>query len=346
MDSFPIDSLTRTYTAGTPRWRIADSGVVGMPLGIGAHRIRDALGQPIWAVDCRLDALSTADMELIAKFYADHRASAFYWTDPIRVLTYAVTFDRLNPPQIAPRADSAGRYDVEMTLIPAVPTAVADTLVAHWLMNDNDANTTVADDTGNGHDGVATENTSGLSTTGKIGTALQFAIASAQYVKITDHADLRMDATGGTVCCWVKWDGDFTITGGFSPRIWARASYTGLIITEANGRLTGRSAGAEFRTDASQGVVSGAWVHVAVVFDPVAGTRRIYVNGVDKTTSGVSGPMPASTASDFFIAAATAAGGYFGGAIDDFRVYSRPLTAAEIRAIYNGGSGTESEIVA
>jgi len=85
---------------------------------------------------------------------------------------------------------------------------------------------------------------------------------------------------------------------------------------------------------------------VAVVFDPVAGTRRIYVNGVDKTTSGVSGAMPASTASDFFIAAGTAAGGYFGGAIDDFRVYSRPLTAAEIRAIYNGGSGTESEIVA
>ncbi|HQN36146.1 MAG TPA: phage tail protein, partial [Sedimentisphaerales bacterium] len=217
----------------------------------------------------------------------------------------------------------------------------APPLVGHWRLNDNAASTTVVDATGNGHDGTATENTSGLSTTGKIGTALQFAIASARYVKITDHADLRMDSTGGTVSCWVKWDGDFTPTSGSSPRIWARASYVGLIVVESNGRLTGQAGGANFSTDSSQGVVAGTWTHVAVVFDPVAGTRRIYVNGVDKTTSGVSGPMPASTAYDFFLAARTADNGYFGGVIDDFRVYSRPLTQGEILKIYNGGSGTE-----
>lgn len=217
----------------------------------------------------------------------------------------------------------------------------APPLVAHYKLNDNAADTDVVDATGNGHDGAATENTSGLSTTGKIGTALQFAIASAQYVKITDHADLRMDSTGGTVCCWVKWDGDFTDTGGSHPRIWARSSYTGLMILESNGRLTGQAGGANFSTDSSQGVVSGTWVHVAVVFDPVAGTRRIYVNGVDKTTSGVSGPMPASTAYDFFLAARTAGNGYFGGVIDDFRVYSRALTRGEILKLYNGGDGTE-----
>ncbi len=217
----------------------------------------------------------------------------------------------------------------------------APPLVGHWKMNDNAASTTVVDATGNSHDGTASEDTSGLTTTGKIGTALQFAIASSQYVTIADHADLRMDVTGGTVCCWVKWDGDFTATGSSSPRIWARASYTGLVIVEANGRLTGQAGGANFSTDSSQGVVSGAWVHVAVVFDPVAGTRRIYVNGVDKTTSGVSGPMPASTAYDFFLAARTTSSGYFGGVIDDFRIYARPLTEGEILKIYNGGDGTE-----
>lgn len=344
MKTFPYSSFSRGYALGYPQPRRLDSGVTPMRLGVGILRVRDELGQPIDAYDCLIEAVPSADKTTFVDFYDEHRAEEFYWVDPYSYLTYEAVFDPANPPQVTPQPQVVGHWDLRFTILPTLPTEPVDMLVAHWKMNDDTADTAVVDATGNGHNGVASHNTEDMTVAGKINAGLEFVAASSRYVAVSDHANLRL-TDGGTICCWVKWDGDFTATGGFSPRIWARASYTGLVIVESNGRLTGNAGGVNFRTDSGQGVVSGTWVHVAVVFDPVAGTRRIYVNGVDKTADGVSGPMPASTAYDFFLAARTADSGYFDGVLDDVRIYKRPLTRAEIQAIYNGGSGTESEIV-
>jgi hypothetical protein len=343
MDSFPIDSLTRSYTVGTPRWRITDSGVTAMALGIGANRIRDALGQAIWAIDCRLDGLSSADRDLLEDFYADNRASEFYWYDPLRALTYEVTFDYANPPQIVPRGDGSGTYDVDMVLIPAVPTVAADTLIAHYLMNDNAANTTVADDTGNGHTGTANQNTQDMDTTGKLNGALAFDGVD-DYVNVAAHADLRLTG-GGTIAAWIKAAGlgendagrivdkstDTSATNGF---YFAVAS-----TTKIQCRINGNAA----ILSANSAWTLNTWSHVAVTFD--GRVVRFYANGALLTETAYA-YLPPDVAGDVRIGnRAGATDRTFNGAIDDLRIYERALTAAEIALIYNAGSGSESEIV-
>lgn len=341
MDSFPIDSLTRSYTVGTPRWRITDSGVTAMALGIGANRIRDALGQAIWAIDCRLDGLSSADRDLLEDFYADNRASEFYWYDPLRALTYEVTFDYANPPQIVPRGDGSGTYDVDMVLIPAVPTVAADTLIAHYLMNDNAANTDVADATGNGHDATASRNTEDMSVTGKISTALSFNGAD-DYVNIPAHADLRLTA-GGTIMAWIKPNTVGETGGRIVDKSTTTTGSNGYLFSiGSSGKLTFRVSGG-ISISPAEDVTYGEWQHVAIAFDGVR--AKFFVDGAMVSDQAYA-TLPPDVAGDVRIGnRAGATDRTFDGAIDDVRIYSRALTAAEIALIYNAGSGSESEIV-
>lgn len=77
-----------------------------------------------------------------------------------------------------------------------------DNIIAHWLLNDDVANTTVLDDDGATHDGTASANTSTLNATGKVGTGC-FNLDGTYAVSVTDHADFTF--VEGT-------DGDFSIT--------------------------------------------------------------------------------------------------------------------------------------
>lgn len=341
MYSFPIDDLSRTYSAGYPRWRVTDSGVVTMELGIGATRIRDSLGQSIWAIDCRLDGLTADDRDLIEDFCEDNRASEFYWYDPLREKTYEVTFDAKNPPQVTPRADGTQLYDANIVLIPAVPTAPADTLVAHYLLNDDAADTTVADDTGNGHTGTASRDTSAMTTTGKINGALNFN-GTDDYVNIPDHADLRLTG-GGTIMAWIKPDSLGETAGRIVDKSTNTAGANGYLFTiGSSGKLTFQaSGGTSISVDGAMSY--GEWLHVAVTFDGVR--ARFYVNGVLVSDQAYT-TLPPNVAGDVRIGQrAGATDRTFDGAIDDVRIYKRPLMAAEVALIYNGGDGTEGEVV-
>lgn len=61
-------------------------------------------------------------------------------------------------------------------------------IIAHWLLNDNAANTVVADDDGATHNGVSSANTEDIDTEGKVGTGC-FDLDGQYAVVITDHAD-------------------------------------------------------------------------------------------------------------------------------------------------------------
>jgi hypothetical protein len=87
--------------------------------------------------------------------------------------------------------------------------------------------------------------------------------------------------------------------------------------------------------DSSRTIPAQTWVHVASTYN--GSTLRIYVNGVLDRSLSVSGRTCAS-AEPLTIGAKnkTSAGtveAYFDGRIDDFRVYDRALTAAQIKAV-------------
>jgi len=346
MNTFPIFALSRPYTLGTPSWRPIESGVAALQLGNGTLRTRAELGQPIWAIDLQLDALTAADKAILDAFYLAHRAGTFYFphTD---FTTYTCRFDSQSPPQIVPSREMTARYDATIVLLLVVPTATTDMLVAHWKLNDDAADTDVVDATGNGHTGTASANTSTLTVTGKIDAGLEFITASSRYVGVTDHADLRLTG-GGTVCFWVKWDGTRESSGGASVTIVSRGTNGWRIwmatAAGAVGFITTTGPGNQAITTAAA-LVSGTWRHISVVWG-AEGTRRIYVDAVDATAENGDGSVPGSAAGDVHIGAYTPTSGFFGGVLDDVRIYQRPLTALEIAAIYNAGSGTEETIVA
>ena len=87
-----------------------------------------------------------------------------------------------------------------------------------------------------------------------------------------------------------------------------------------------------------QSVPEGAWSHVALVFD--GGSVTCYLNG---QSSGPTGCCLYDVDLDTFILGGNTIGGsttkpYFNGLMDEFAVYDRALSAAEVQAIYAAGS--------
>jgi len=74
------------------------------------------------------------------------------------------------------------------------------------------------------------------------------------------------------------------------------------------------------------------WSHLAVTFD--GSTQRLFLNGVEVASAAASGTLM-QTSGAFRVGGNKLWGEWFGGSIDDVRVYSRALTATEIQADMN-----------
>jgi hypothetical protein len=206
--------------------------------------------------------------------------------------------------------------------------------VGHWKMNDNDANTTVVDSSGNGNHGIFNDandpNTNAHSVPGKINGALTFD-GIDDFVDVVDVV-----GTGAyTKVAWIRRDANdaySNIVSGDtgSHAFWAPSSYSSKL-----------SAGHNYDWDIVQDsnvLDPDIWHHVAVTYDLDSGTMVLYKNGVQVDSATGVGPSPAS--------ATTYIGRYdggfnFKGSIDNVMIFDRALTAEEIGVLYNGGSGTE-----
>ncbi len=78
------------------------------------------------------------------------------------------------------------------------------------------------------------------------------------------------------------------------------------------------------------------WNHIAMTFAGTTGEYKIFVNGIREQSGSGSSYNNCSITSIGAIAAGNDR--FFAGYIDDFRVYSRVLTEAEVVALYRGGS--------
>lgn len=213
-------------------------------------------------------------------------------------------------------------------------------LVAHYLLDDNAASTSVADASGNGYTGTATRNTSLTYTTGKVGGAYN-ADGSSDEIVIGDIAALEFASSDSfTLACWCKpvstteqgyLIGKFNLTTGWAV-YWQAATDQ---LTFYSG-----AAGVEALGSTAVFVDSGVWVHCAISF--AARSVTFYRNGVAAgtyTSQAFTTPTTA-TAKIGNRDGGTAAVHFFGGGIDDVRVYSDALTLAQVQSVYNGGNGS------
>jgi hypothetical protein len=192
------------------------------------------------------------------------------------------------------------------------------------------------DTSGNAQNG--TEVGSPTYTTGQISQAISLDGTTGQYISVANSPTVTI--TGNmSISAWVNMD----LTGDTYQRIVAKAtSGSGAggyaLYVNTNGQPRVAFGGTQTTTAATGLITASTWHHIVGTWD--GSTARVYVDGelVDSLTSG-SGP--GSSTADLHIGADPAFSGTrdFKGLLDEVAIWSRTLSALEIKAAYLMGSG-------
>ena len=212
-------------------------------------------------------------------------------------------------------------------------------LVAHYKMNDTDGTTVV--DSVAGNNGTATEDTSAMHVSGKVGGALSFDGGSEVDYDTTSFPAGDSDSTVGAWVYPTNYDswGIVASWGGVDP--W---NNTIRAFSIQPGGYMGFGAYANDYTS-SVVVPLNTWSYLAWVYD---GTNiYFYLNGVldDTYNIGTIATNNSDQISGYHSMGGVNGGtaGTFVGSIDDVRIYNKALSQDEILQIYNSGAGTEAE---
>lgn len=246
---------------------------------------------------------------------------------------------------------NASVIDSDMTTV--YPMAVANNvdtttnLVAHYKMNDTDVTTDVIDSSGNSNTGTASTTVDYMTTTGKINSALNFDGGNVINFNNVPWGGLSQ----GTISLWIY------LPAGAEP---TSTGYEEIInaINSGNQRTILRLiadgsiywiATPDAGNVTSAGAVSwnNSWHHIVMRWNNVNKTSSLYLDNVEVSVSSGLNSTPSDNYGTGCLAREISGGDYpfsgywFVGKIDDFRVYSRDLSAKDISALYNSGNGTE-----
>ena len=185
----------------------------------------------------------------------------------------------------------------------------------------------IEDQSTNGYDG--TNNGCDIDTAGLLNEGLVFVTANSDYVNTTEFFNLGV----GSISFWVKKVGGFANdvyfakNGGGATNGYAQYS-------NAAGHLDFYASG---NTNvANFGVPPTTWIHYVITTD---GTNyNHYINGTHQATTPSVVDM-FSGAFPFELGRYNGASEYYGGEMDEFGIWSRELTQAEVTELYNSGAG-------
>lgn len=229
-------------------------------------------------------------------------------------------------------------------------------LLAHWTLEENNANTVVNDVVGIvPHNGVASVNTSTLAATGQVGSG-SFDIDGQYAVDISDHDNFSF-GDGATdnafsVSGWVNVEdvetgrilSKYDITTGSTVREWSLS----LQATKLRFNVWDDSANANEGIETDDNVSDG-WRHLVATYDGTGGASAsdgitLYIDGVAITavTAVDGGTYVAmeNTITPVQIGAITGTGGtldqFINDKIDSVALFNKELTAAEVAQIFAG----------
>jgi DUF1680 family protein len=221
------------------------------------------------------------------------------------------------------------RYTVYWT----TPAAPPPEVVA-WYRFDESGGTSAADSSGNPTGGPATLIGGASFVAGKKSNALKLDGASG-YARLP--AGLLSNVSDFTVAVWVnlvantQWSRIFDFGSGTGSYMFLtpRSSAGGLRFA-----ITTGGAGAEQKISATSPLATGAWKHVAVTV--TAGTGILYVDGAEVARGSIT-LTPSSlggTAGTFIGKSQYAGDPLLNGQVDQLRIYSRALAAADVLSLF------------
>jgi hypothetical protein len=206
-----------------------------------------------------------------------------------------------------------------------------------WWQFEEGAGMTAADSSGNGHDG--TLETAGVWESGPPGQGVALGFGADRCARIDCGVFDPTEGTGTfTLTLWCRWDGTPAIQH-FLTKSNTWGATTAMFQIEVKGAHSD-----PLRVDRMHLAYQGApqavlhvvpkneWAHMALVFDGTYATG--YLNGVDEAGPQPTGIGPSVDAPVLIGASHPAEGRTFEGFLDEVRIYSRALTAAEVRDIF------------
>ena len=219
-----------------------------------------------------------------------------------------------------------------------------------WYKLDEGSGVAIVDSSGLGNDGWTTG--CGFPfptwTAGVVGEAMQFAAASSNCVQVNETPTLEL-AGSWTVSAWVDLSSVPPAGQAYAvvikPNAASQHNYSlwadhGFVDGAAGG--TGWAiaftdpGGVEWFAEISTGLAIGTWVHVAGTWD--GSTLALYVDGAIAATT-VPGGVPSATA---YLTGGTSLLGrneccaqFLDGALDEVRIYDRPLDASEVTVLHS-----------
>ncbi|MET8979521.1 family 43 glycosylhydrolase [Streptomyces sp. NPDC004539] len=261
---------------------------------------------------------------------------------PVAVTWAAVPADAYAKPgtfEVTGKLADGTSLKATVTVSAEGPDVPADLLV-HYKFDETKGNIAV-DSSGHGNHGTYVGSP-------EFGTGVQGGsakLSGGSYVKIP--GGVLKDAGSVTVSTYAKWQGgsNFQWLFGLGPD-----SNKYLFATPSNGgstlysAITKASWSAESKLTGNSALTAGQWQHVTVTLDGATGAMVLYADGVEvaRTTTTIKPSELYDAAKDYsgYIGKSLyAADPAFAGEVDDFRIYGRALTAAEVMEISGNTTG-------
>jgi Concanavalin A-like lectin/glucanases superfamily len=210
-----------------------------------------------------------------------------------------------------------------------IPTPPSDGLVGRWNF-----------DTCDGTDSSASNRpaviTGSSCVDGKLGKAIQFSnpgfntYGGSDWVTLPSHTSASV-----TFSAWVKWNGDAVSGDGFAGALWSLGVHTvgpalSIWINEGSGKIW-----TDWYTTSPHKLTPGIWAMLTIASDGLG--EALYLNGELINAAAFTSPMDFNGQTSYLSHHFWDSGqnaSRFRGVIDDARMYSRALTATEVRDLY------------
>jgi hypothetical protein len=204
-------------------------------------------------------------------------------------------------------------------------SAPAAALVAHWTL-DETTGTTAKDSSGHGFNGTLVNGPVWIA--GTVGGALEFD-GSNDYVNFGSPTSWPSGRAERSLCGWGK---THTVAAGYRWMAAYGSPATGqaMFIGMLGSTLVCGGYGADDVTLPSAWLLN-EWIHVGLTYDGT--TAKAYINGSEVSSGTKNWNLVLSRA---YLGRQVNDGEYWDGEVDDVWLYSRALTAEQVRGLANG----------
>lgn len=223
--------------------------------------------------------------------------------------------------------------------------ANAQNLVAYYPFNTNSN-----DESGNLNHGIVNGAVLTTDRFGNANSAYEFN-GIDNYILVANSSSLDVFNSDLTITMWLYNDNPLlsdTSYKGISKGGWnTGAGYELLYSNYWNDGTLHFTTGSSGNNVYSFNAYNNQWVMLTGVYDNATSTKKVYINGIEQTTTIQAAGNLSSSANDLYIGRRHPSNSYSGfvkGKMDDIRIYNIALTASEILNLYNFNSLSLNEI--